>query len=98
MTTVTTRVLRDQLSSYLHRAENGEQIVVLRNGKPVAALVSLRDAPDGDEDARLAALEARGLVIRSPVKAGRAFHGPLVPARGKPASEMVIEDRRCAGR
>ena len=43
MPTVSTRVLKDQLSTYLHRAESGERIVVLCSGKPVAALVSLGD-------------------------------------------------------
>jgi prevent-host-death family protein len=95
MVTVSTRVLKDQLSRYLHRAEDGERILVLRDGKPVAALVSLADVPERDEAARLAALEARGLVVRPPHRSGRKpFQGPVAPARGKLASEMVIEDRR----
>ena len=95
MPTVSTRVLKDQLSTYLHRAERGERIVVLRSGKPVAALVSLGDAPEQDEATRLAALEARGLLIR-PKKQPQhpPFQGPKVPARGRSAAEMVIEDRR----
>ncbi len=63
MVTVSTRVLKDRLSSYLHRAEDGERIVVLRGGKPVAALVSLEDVQVDDEEGRLAALKARGLLI-----------------------------------
>ena len=95
MTTVSTRVLKDQLSQYLHRAESGERIVVLRGGKPVAALVALGDVSVRDEASRLAALEARGLVIRPRGRTGhKPFQGPTVPARGKLASEMVIEDRR----
>ncbi len=95
MSTVSTRVLKDQLSTYLRRAESGERIVVLRSGKPVAALVSLGDVQEQDEATRLAALEARGLVIRPRKRSQRKpFQGPTVPARGKPASEMVIEDRR----
>ncbi len=52
------------------------------------------DAQEQSEEARLAALEARGLVVR-PLEGsgGKPFQGPAVPARGKPASEMVIEDR-----
>ncbi len=95
MPTVSTRVLKDQLSTYLHRAESGERFVVLRSGKPVAALVSLGDVQQQDEATRLAALEARGLVIRPRKRSGRRpFQGPTVPACGKLASEMVIEDRR----
>lgn len=94
MSTVSTRVLKDQLSSYLQRAENGEQIVVLRDGRPVAALVPLSKLSEGTELQRLADLESRGLVVL-PRRSERApFQGPLVPNRGKLASEMVSEDRR----
>ncbi|HEX9730547.1 MAG TPA: type II toxin-antitoxin system prevent-host-death family antitoxin [Thermoanaerobaculia bacterium] len=94
MVTVNTRFLKDRLSSYLHRAEDGERVVVLRDGKPVAALVSLKDLPAHDEESRLAALESRGLLIRPREAKLTRFQGPKVPARGKSASEMVIEDRR----
>jgi prevent-host-death family protein len=94
MSTVSTRVLKDQLSSYLQRASTGERIVVLRDGRPVAALVPLSELPEATEQQRLADLEARGLVTL-PRRAERtAFQGPTVPNRGKLASEMVSEDRR----
>ena len=94
MSTVSTRVLKDQLSSYLQRAETGERIVVLRDGRPVAALVPLSQLPEVTEEQRLADLESRGLVTL-PRRAERtAFQGPTVPNRGKLASEMVSEDRR----
>jgi len=94
MVTVSTRLLKDRLSSYLHRAEEGERVVVLRSGKPIAALVSLRDLPEDDEEGRLAALEARGLLIRPHTAPAIASRSHRVPTRGKSASEMVIEDRR----
>jgi prevent-host-death family protein len=95
LVTVSTRLLKDRLSSYLHRAEEGERVVVLRDGKPVAALVSIRDIPADDEEGRLAALEVRGLLSRPRnANAQNCFEGPLVPARGKSAASMVIEDRR----
>ncbi|HSS75301.1 MAG TPA: type II toxin-antitoxin system prevent-host-death family antitoxin [Thermoanaerobaculia bacterium] len=94
MSTVSTRVLKDQLSRYLQRAATGERIVVLRDGRPVAALVPLSEIPEATEQQRLADLEARGLVTL-PRRAERtAFRGPTVPNRGKLASEMVSEDRR----
>ena len=94
MSTVTTRVLKDQLSSYLQRAESGEQIVVLRDGRPVAALIPLAQLPEVPEQQRLAELAARGLVAlpRKPYRG--AFQGPTFPSRGKLASDMVSEDRR----
>ncbi|HYG64961.1 MAG TPA: type II toxin-antitoxin system prevent-host-death family antitoxin [Thermoanaerobaculia bacterium] len=90
---MSTRVLKDQLSSYLQRAEAGEQIVVLRDGQPVAALVPLSQLREVDEEARLAELAARGLVAL-PNRTRSTFLGPSVPSRGKLASEMIIEDRR----
>lgn len=94
MSTVSTRVLKDQLSSYLQRAENGEQIVVLRDGRPVAALVPLSKLQEGTEQQRLAELEARGLVALPRRTERASFQGPIFPNRGKLASEMVSEDRR----
>ena len=94
MPTVSTRVLKDQLSSYLQRAEAGEQIVVLRDGRPVAALVPLSQLQERDEQARLAELASRGVVTLPKQTSRKAFQGPALPNRGKLASEMVIEDRR----
>ena len=94
MTTVSTRVLKDQLSSYLQRAERGEQIVVLRDGHPVAALIPLSQLQEGTEQQRLAELESRGLVTLPKRTERKGFRGPIFPSRGKLASEMVSEDRR----
>jgi prevent-host-death family protein len=94
MATVSTRVLKDQLSSYLQRAEAGEQIVVLRDGRPVAALVPLSQVGDMDEQARLAEMASRGLVALPDRTPRTAFQGPIFPNRGRLASEMVLEDRR----
>jgi prevent-host-death family protein len=94
MSTVSTRILKDQLSSYLQRAESGERIVVLRDGRPVAALIPLSQLPEGTEQQRLAELESRGLLALPRPAERPAFQGPAVPNRGKLASEMVSEDRR----
>lgn len=94
MPTVSTRVLKDQLSSYLQRAEAGEQIVVLRDGRPVAALVPLSQLQERDEQARLADMASRGVVTLPKRTSRKAFQGPALPNRGKLASEMVLEDRR----
>ncbi len=50
---VGTRNLKDRLASYVHRAEAGERFVVLRDGRPVAALVSLDDARGEDQQTGL---------------------------------------------
>lgn len=94
MSTVSTRVLKDQLSSYLQRAESGEEIVVLQDGRPVAALVPVSHLQQGTEQQRLAELGARGLVALPRQTEQTAFQGPVFPNRGKLASEMISEDRR----
>lgn len=94
MSNVSTRVLRDQLSSYLERAEGGEQIVVLRDGRPVAALIPVAQLQPINEERRLAELESRGLLIQRRRPERTAFREPVAPSRGKLASEMIIEDRR----
>ena len=94
MAAVSTRKLKDQLSSYVHRAEAGERIVVLRDGRPVAALVGLDDVRGEDQQTKLAVLQALGLVAGPSKEGGLAARKPLVPNRCRPASGMVIEDRR----
>lgn len=94
MATVTTRALKDQLSSYLHRAEKGESVVVLRDGTPVAALVPLSELRRPSEEEILARLGAQGRITLPRSGIRPRFEGLKVPERGKPASEMVIEDRR----
>ncbi len=94
MATVSTRILKDQLSSYLQRAEAGEQIVVLRDGQPVAALVPLFQLRELDEQGRLAEMAARGLVALPSGNTPRTlFQDPTLPNRGKLASEMILDDR-----
>ena len=94
MTTVSTRKLKDRLSSYVHRAEAGERIVVLRDGRPVAALVGLGGVRGEDQQMKLAALQTLGLVAGPSKEGGLRTRKPIVPERGRPASEMVIKDRR----
>jgi antitoxin (DNA-binding transcriptional repressor) of toxin-antitoxin stability system len=94
MVGVNTQVLKDDLSSYLHRVEAGERFVVLHEGKKVAALVSPDLVIAAEEADHLTKLEARGLLVRPEVEGGQRFRTPLTPSRGKPASKMVIEDRR----
>ena len=94
MAVVTTRVLKDQLSGYLHRAEQGEQVIVTRSGKPVAALVPIDQVDPEDEQAILADLARRGLVRLPETEKLLAIPKRRLPGRGLSAAEMVTQDRR----
>jgi antitoxin (DNA-binding transcriptional repressor) of toxin-antitoxin stability system len=97
MPQVSTRVLKNELSSWVHRAEKGERIFVLRDGVPVAALVPLSDVPERDQATILRELEAQG-VIRMPRTSWeerRRIWENLTPfpLNGVSASQQVLEDR-----
>jgi prevent-host-death family protein len=92
MQTVITRELKARLSEYLHRAESGARIVVLRDGAPVAVLVPCSDLPALDSAAPLVALAARGLV-RLPERTG-AYEPAALPGSRESASQQVSDDRR----
>lgn len=95
MTKVTTRKLKDSLSDYLRRAQNGEQIIVMRGSRAVAAIVSLTEIPGADETSRLQRLAARGLVVLPEDSTPTEELGNhRVPHRGRSAATMVLEDRR----
>ena len=90
---ISVRDFKDHLSEYLRRVQAGESIVVTSHGRAVARLVPpLGNGVSGDD-----ALE----VLRSMpwVRAGNGKRPKLPsvtikwPARAKPLSELVAEDR-----
>jgi prevent-host-death family protein len=80
------RELKDNLSSYVARAKEGEEVLITDRGRPVARLVAV----DGPTD-RLAELVEQGLA-RPPKTAVRSLP-PLIKANGT-VSDLVIEQRR----
>ena len=95
MTTVSTRKLKDGLSAYLRRAEGGEHFVVMRGTRAVAALVPVHETEGLDQEALLRQLAAQDLVeLPEQPRAADRFDWRRAPSRGKPASAMVLEDRR----
>jgi prevent-host-death family protein len=86
MPVVTVRELRQNLSVYLRRVEEGETLSVTRRGEPVAVL---------------APLAGRGSILDRLVAEGRATAptmrledlGPPLPAEGRPLSEILEEMR-----
>lgn len=80
--------LRAELSSWIERAQAGEEVVITDRGTPVARLVPVDTAPLLDQ------LVARGVLTR-PRRADRpAARGAVrVTARG-PVADLVGEARR----
>ncbi len=89
MTEVGVKTLKDQLSSYLRRANGGERIVVTDRGRPIALLTSIATGDEAREAWKL--VEAGGASWDGGKPRGSASP-PRV--RGKSAAQMVVEDRR----
>jgi len=94
MKTVGSRELKNRLGRYLGLVRRGETIIVTARGKTVAHLSppsSEAERPDSF-DHLLRRLEAEGhlRLAKGPFK--RRVFKPIV-TRGKPASQIVIEDR-----
>jgi prevent-host-death family protein len=93
MQKVGSREFKNRLGRYLLAVRKGQTLLVTDRGKPVAKV----SPPDENGDSELTfsdvlkKLEAEGK-IRLPKRPLGKFRA--VPTRGKPASEMIIEDRR----
>jgi len=94
METVGIRELKNKLTYYLKLTRKGNKIVVTDRGTPVAIIQSIdRIKNSSSLDERLATLAKRGMV-RQPQKRGKLPSFKSVKAVGKPASEIIIEERR----
>lgn len=81
------RDLKNQLSHYLSRVRQGEEVIVTERGRPIARLSAL----DGSHD-HLATLIASG-AVRPPRAAGRSRPARRIDANGS-VSDLVVEQRR----
>jgi prevent-host-death family protein len=93
MKKVGSRELKNRLGAYLKRVRRGERLIITDRGEPVAQLTPVEPAPP----ARKTAEE----ILRELAAAGhiRLSTGPFsaakpIPSTGKPASRIIIEDRR----
>ena len=83
------RELRQHLSRYVERVKTGETIEVTDHGRLVARLM-----PASDIESDIAALEARGLVVRAPSLDFASLSAPRPPHPGeRPPSEILAEER-----
>jgi prevent-host-death family protein len=87
--TVGVRDLKAHLSEHLKRVRRGARLAVTDRGRVVARLIP---AEDTAKPAWALRLVAEGVVHWAGGKP--AGLTPRVKSRGKPTSEMVIEDRR----
>lgn len=86
------RAFRDGLTHHLARVRRGTRLVITDRGTPIAVLTPYGEGERGESSARLAAVLSSGHVA----PAARPFRPgpPLVRGLGKPASEILSEDRR----
>lgn len=87
---VSVRKLKDNLSEYLRRVQDGEQVTVTDHGRPVAALIGVARKKDSPE-ARLAQLELAGEVT-SP-DGTRFTEVRRLRIRGKSVASTILSDR-----
>ena len=92
MLTTAVREFRTDLGKYLSLVKRGEEVMITEHGKPVAKLI--QPAPETDAwRERLPLLAAQGLILL-PSKGPRKKPPKPIQVKGKPLSEIVIEDRR----
>ena len=80
------RVLRDNLSRYINRVREGEEVVITDHGRAVARIMPL-DQPD-----LLAQLIEEGLVTPPKVRERTRLPERIVPSG--PVSILIVEERR----
>jgi len=94
MEMVGVKELKDHLSHYLDLTKKGDNIIVTDRGTPIAILHSLdKIEKEAGFEERLAALAKQGK-IRLPLKNAKFTPFRPIKAKGKPASEIIIEERR----
>jgi antitoxin (DNA-binding transcriptional repressor) of toxin-antitoxin stability system len=84
--------LKNNLSRYLSRVKKGQDILITERGKAIARIIRERPKDVTIEEA-LSPLVLKG-VVALPIKEPTKYITPPIKVRGKPISEMAIEDRR----
>jgi len=86
--------LKNKLTCYPKLTKKGDRIVVTDRGSPIAVLHSLDQIEEsaGVEE-KLASVGKKGM-LRLPTRAQKLPSFRAIMASGKPASEIIIEDRR----
>jgi len=95
MTTASVSEAKAKLSALLARVKAGETVTITERGVPVAQLVPLNGAGEGEWDARIESLARRGLIRLPKEKLDvEAFLArPLAKSR-ESVLEALLEERR----
>jgi len=88
MAKVGIRKLKNNLRYYISLVRSGEQVVVTNRGHDVALIVPLEES---DNYSRLMEMVKEGLAVW---EGGKPVAPEPIAASGKPASDIIIEDRR----
>ena len=92
MTEVSVRELRNNLTRYLRRIEQGERFTVTRRGKPVATIEPC-PSQGNDPDAAIWQMVREGKASWSGKRFVPPKKGVSLTGEGPTPSEMIIEDR-----
>lgn len=95
MQMVGVRELKDHLTHYLSMIKKGENVVVTDRGNPIAILHSLdKTEVTASPEEKLASLAKRGIIRLPSGKKKLDLTTKAVSVKGKPLSEIVVEERR----
>jgi prevent-host-death family protein len=93
MQRIGSRELKNRLGRYLRAVRKGQTLIITDRGKPVAKLAPTNESAPAESVLleKLNELEVKGLIrlARKPLGKFRPARG-----RGKPGSQIIIEDRR----
>ncbi len=96
MQKVGSREFKNRLGRYLAAVRRGQSLVITDRGRAVAKLTppDPDDAIDDEIEARLPQLHDQGLIRLPERRTRKSKKFKPIRAGGKPASQMIIEDRR----
>ncbi len=93
MRRIGSREFKNRLGRYLQAVRGGQTLIITDRGKAVAQVAPAAETHPGASavEERLKELEAQGLIhlAKRPLRKFRP-----VKTKGKPASQIIIEDRR----
>ena len=94
MTHVGSRKLKNRLGSFLARVRAGETILITDRGRPIAKLTPTGEPPGAERTVEelLQQLAAKGQVHLASQRVD-ARQLPAARVKGKPLSQLILEDR-----